>query len=147
MAKHEHSVELTEVNLAGRDHVGAFFNTIDAEHRVLSSFYKDGIDRGEKAVLEALRRDEEFVRYRGKPSNQPCSPSVLLLMSGVKVSMAAAVAAVKKPRTILPASIRSNAARKRCCAERIRRPTSLRLVVGRPCGCSLSSGLHTSACT
>jgi hypothetical protein len=58
MAKHEHSVELTEVNLAGRDHVGAFFNTIDEEHRVLSSFYKDGIDRGEKAGLEALRRDE-----------------------------------------------------------------------------------------
>jgi hypothetical protein len=30
-------------------------------------------------VLEALRRDEEFVLYRGEPSNQPCSPSVLLL--------------------------------------------------------------------
>jgi serine/threonine protein kinase len=79
MAKHEHAVELTGVNLAGRDHVGAFFNTIDEEHRVLGSFYKDSIDRGEKAVLEALRRDEEFVLYRGKPSNQPCSPSVLLL--------------------------------------------------------------------
>jgi serine/threonine protein kinase len=30
-------------------------------------------------VLEVLRRDEEFVLYRGEPSNQPCSPSVLLL--------------------------------------------------------------------
>ena len=30
-------------------------------------------------VLEALHRDEEFVLYRGEPSNQPCSPSVLLL--------------------------------------------------------------------
>jgi hypothetical protein len=30
-------------------------------------------------VLEAFRRDEEFVLYRGKPSYQSCSPSVLLL--------------------------------------------------------------------
>src|SRR5580658_4498100 len=30
-------------------------------------------------VLEALRSDEEFVRYRGKPSNLPGSPSVLFL--------------------------------------------------------------------
>jgi hypothetical protein len=30
-------------------------------------------------VLEALRRDEEFVLYRGKPSHRSCSPSVLLL--------------------------------------------------------------------
>jgi len=30
-------------------------------------------------VLEALRRDEEFVLYRGEPSNQLGSPSVLLL--------------------------------------------------------------------
>jgi serine/threonine protein kinase len=30
-------------------------------------------------ALEALRRDEEFVLYRGKPSYQSCSPSVLLL--------------------------------------------------------------------
>ncbi len=30
-------------------------------------------------VLEDLRRDEEFVLYRGEPSNQPGSPSVLLL--------------------------------------------------------------------
>jgi hypothetical protein len=30
-------------------------------------------------VLEVLRRDEEFVLYRGEPANQPGSPSVLLL--------------------------------------------------------------------
>jgi serine/threonine protein kinase len=30
-------------------------------------------------VLEDLRRHEEFVLYRGEPSNQPGSPSVLLL--------------------------------------------------------------------
>jgi len=50
MASSEHSVELAGVNLAGRNHVCAFFNTIDEEHRVLGSFYKDGIDRGEKAA-------------------------------------------------------------------------------------------------
>jgi len=50
MASSEHSVELAGVNLAGRNHVCAFFNTIDEEHRVLGSFYKDGLDRGEKAA-------------------------------------------------------------------------------------------------
>ena len=30
-------------------------------------------------VLEVLRGDEEFVLYRGEHSNQPGSPSVLLL--------------------------------------------------------------------
>jgi DcmR-like sensory protein len=50
MARNEHSVEIAGVNLAGRNHVCAFFNTIDEEHRVLGSFYKDGFDRGEKAT-------------------------------------------------------------------------------------------------
>jgi hypothetical protein len=30
-----------------------------------------------QCVLEVLRTDEEFVLYRGTPSNQPYSPSVL----------------------------------------------------------------------
>ena len=50
MARTEHSVEIAGVTLAGRNHVCAFFNTIDEEHRVLGSFYKDGFDRGEKAT-------------------------------------------------------------------------------------------------
>jgi hypothetical protein len=50
MTTHEHSVELAGVNLAGRNHVCAFFNTIEEEHRVLGSFYKDGLERGEKAA-------------------------------------------------------------------------------------------------
>jgi hypothetical protein len=50
MASSEHSVELAGVNLAGQNHVCAFFNTIDEEHRALGSFYKDGIVRGEKAA-------------------------------------------------------------------------------------------------
>src|SRR6266851_4700830 len=41
---------LAGVNLAGHNHVCAFFNTMDEEHRVLGSFYKDGFDRGEKAT-------------------------------------------------------------------------------------------------
>jgi hypothetical protein len=35
MATNERSVELAGVNLAGQKHVGAFFNTMDEEHRVL----------------------------------------------------------------------------------------------------------------
>ena len=44
-------------------------------------------------VLEVLRRDEEFVLHRGEPSNQPCSPSVLLL---APASMAPALETLKK---------------------------------------------------
>src|SRR5258708_2424190 len=44
-------------------------------------------------VLEALRRDEEFVLYRGEPSNQPCSPSVLLL---APASIGPALETIKK---------------------------------------------------
>lgn len=64
MAKHEHSVELAGVNLAGRNHVCAFFNTIDEEHRVLGSFYKDGIDRGEKVahIVDPESREEHLKR-------------------------------------------------------------------------------------
>ena len=64
MARHEHSVELAGVNLSGRNHVCAFFNTIDEEHRVLGSFYKDGIDRGDKAthIVDAENREEHLKR-------------------------------------------------------------------------------------
>ena len=64
MAKHEHSVQLAGVNLAGRNHVCAFFNTIDEEHRVLGSFYKDGINRGEKAahIVDPENREEHLKR-------------------------------------------------------------------------------------
>jgi hypothetical protein len=44
-------------------HVCAFFNDLDEEHRALRSFFKDGIDRGEKGVhiVEADNR-EEYLR-------------------------------------------------------------------------------------
>jgi len=44
-------------------------------------------------VLEALRRDEEFVLYRGEHSDQPGSPSVLLL---APASMQPALGSIKK---------------------------------------------------
>jgi len=44
-------------------------------------------------LLETLREDEEFVLYRGEHSNQPCSPSVLLL---APTSMQPALATLKK---------------------------------------------------
>src|SRR5216684_6847190 len=64
MAKNEHSVEIAGVNLAGRNHVCAFFNTIDEEHRVLGSFYKDGFDRGEKAthIVDSENREAYLKR-------------------------------------------------------------------------------------
>ena len=64
MATCEHSVRLAGVDLAGRNHVCAFFNTIDEEHRVLGSFYKDGLDRGEKAahIVDPANREEHLKR-------------------------------------------------------------------------------------
>jgi hypothetical protein len=63
MATESHAVHLAGGNLAGHQHICAFFNSTDEEHRVLRSFIKDGFDRGDKAfhlVDPALR--EEHVR-------------------------------------------------------------------------------------
>ena len=64
MTTHEHSVELAGVSLAGRNHVCAFFTTIDEEHRVLGSFYKDGLVRGERAahIVDPENREEHLKR-------------------------------------------------------------------------------------
>jgi hypothetical protein len=64
MTTHEHSVELAGVNLAGRNHVCAFFNTIEEEQRVLGSFYKDGLDRGEKPAHIVDPENREELRLR-----------------------------------------------------------------------------------
>ena len=46
----------------GRNHVCAFFNTMEEEHRVLRAFYKDGFDRGEKAThIVAGENREEYI--------------------------------------------------------------------------------------
>ena len=64
MATNERSVELAGVNLAGQNHVCAFFNTMDEEHRVLGSFYKSGFDRGEKAthIVDSENREAYLKR-------------------------------------------------------------------------------------
>jgi MEDS: MEthanogen/methylotroph, DcmR Sensory domain len=64
MARNEHSVELAGVDLGGQRHVCTFFNSMDEEHTVLRSFYKDGFDRGEKAthIVDADNREEYLKR-------------------------------------------------------------------------------------
>ena len=64
MAANDHAVQIAGVGLAGRNHVCAFFNTIEEEHRVLGSFYKDGLDRGEKAthIVDSANREEHLKR-------------------------------------------------------------------------------------
>jgi hypothetical protein len=64
MATSEQSVQLAGVDLAGQNHVCAFFNTIDEEHRVLGSFYKDGLDRREKAahIVDPANREKHLKR-------------------------------------------------------------------------------------
>ena len=64
MTTHKHSVELAGVDLAGRNHVCAFLNTIDEEHRVLGSFYKDGLDRGENPAHIVDSENREELRLR-----------------------------------------------------------------------------------
>jgi hypothetical protein len=54
----------TPARFAGQNHVCAFFNTMDEEHRVLRSFYKGGFDRGEKAthIVDAENRETYLKR-------------------------------------------------------------------------------------
>ena len=63
METNERPVELAGVNLAGQNHVCAFFNTMDEEHRVLRSFYKGGFERGEKAThIVASENREAYLK-------------------------------------------------------------------------------------
>jgi len=64
MATPQHPVELAGVNIAGQNHVCAFFNTMDEEHRVLRSFYKGGFELGEKAthIVDAENREAYLKR-------------------------------------------------------------------------------------
>jgi hypothetical protein len=50
MATHQYSVEIARVDLAGQNHVFAFFSSMEEEHRVLLSLYKDEFDLREKAT-------------------------------------------------------------------------------------------------
>src|SRR3979411_1120706 len=64
MATESHAVHLAGGNLAGHQHICAFFNSTDEEHRVLRSFIKDGFDRGDKAfhLVNPELREEHLKR-------------------------------------------------------------------------------------
>ncbi len=59
-----HSVQFAGGHLGGQRHICAFFNSIDEEHRVLRSFFKDGFDRGDKAthIVDPEKREEHLKR-------------------------------------------------------------------------------------
>jgi hypothetical protein len=59
-----HSVQFAGGALGRQRHICAFFNSIDEEHRVLRSFFKDGFDRGEKAthIVDPAKREEHLKR-------------------------------------------------------------------------------------
>lgn len=63
MATTESSMRCADGSLGGHQHVCAFFNDLDEEHRVLLSFFKDGFDRGERAthIVEVEKR-EDYLR-------------------------------------------------------------------------------------
>src|ERR1700689_3698613 len=58
------SMQLAGGTLGHHRHICAFFNTIDEEHTVLRSFFKDGLDRGEKSIhiVESENREDHLTR-------------------------------------------------------------------------------------
>src|SRR6185503_4397294 len=60
----DHSVEFAGGTLGRHRHICAFFNNIDEQHRVLRSFIKQGLDRGEKALhfVDPTLRDAHLKR-------------------------------------------------------------------------------------
>jgi MEDS: MEthanogen/methylotroph, DcmR Sensory domain len=64
MATSDHSVQFAGGVLGRKRHICAFFNSIDEEHRVLRSYIKDGLDRGEKAlhIVDPELRGEHLKR-------------------------------------------------------------------------------------
>jgi hypothetical protein len=63
MATSHDSMKCADGTLGEHRHVCAFFNDLAEEHRVLRSFFKDGLDLGEKEthIVEADNR-EEYLR-------------------------------------------------------------------------------------
>ena len=58
------SVQFAGGTLGRQRHICAFFNSIEEEHRVLRSFIKDGLDRGEKGfhIVDPQLREEHLKR-------------------------------------------------------------------------------------
>ena len=63
----ERSVDFAGGTLGRERHICALFNSIDEEHRVLRSFIRDGLDRGEKGfhIIDPEQRDEYLERLAG----------------------------------------------------------------------------------
>jgi hypothetical protein len=64
MESNDHSVQFAGGTLGRHRHICAFFNNIDEQHRVLRSFIKEGLDRGEKALhfVDPALREEHLKR-------------------------------------------------------------------------------------
>src|SRR5260370_1602101 len=64
METRKDSMQLAGGTLGRHRHICAFFNSIDEEHRVLRSFYKDGFDRGDKSfhLVDPELREEHVKR-------------------------------------------------------------------------------------
>jgi hypothetical protein len=62
MAMDSHSVQFAGGDLGGQRHICAFFNSMGEEHRVLGSFIKEGLERGEKAfhVVDPELREQHL---------------------------------------------------------------------------------------
>jgi hypothetical protein len=64
METNDHSVQFAGGTLGRHRHICAFFNSLDEQHRVLRSFIREGIDRGEKALhfVDPARREDHLKR-------------------------------------------------------------------------------------
>jgi hypothetical protein len=64
MESNDHSVQFAGGTLGRHRHICAFFNSIDEQHRVLRSFIKEGLERGEKALhfVDPALREEHLKR-------------------------------------------------------------------------------------
>ena len=64
MGTNDHSVQFAGDTLGRQRHICAFFNSVDEEHRVLRSFIKEGLDRGERAfhIVDPEQREEHLKR-------------------------------------------------------------------------------------
>ena len=64
MRASDRSVQFAGGTLGAQRHICAFFNSIDEEHRVLRSFIRDGLDRGQKGfhVIDPDLQNEHLKR-------------------------------------------------------------------------------------
>jgi len=64
MGTNDRSVQFAGDTLGRQRHICAFFNSVDEEHRVLRSFIKECLDRGEKAfhIVDPELREEHLKR-------------------------------------------------------------------------------------